>query len=71
MTKQMLIEWAYNVCICSAPIYFLFDMVFIYGYARLGKYSKDAYKPYLKGAIILTIVLAVNCIAIYFLEKFM
>ena len=70
MTKQMLIKWAYDVCICFTPIYFLFDIVFIYGYARLGKYGKDTYGPYLKGAIILTVVLAVNCVAIHFLGKF-
>lgn len=64
MTKIMLLQWLYNVCICITPICFVFDMVAVYGYNRLHYLGKRVYKSYLVASMVFTAVLVLCCLTI-------
>lgn len=69
MTKFQLLQWMLNSCVGFIPVYFVLDMVALYGYLRLHYLGKRVYKSYLIASIILTLVLLVNCVAIWVLSK--
>lgn len=69
MTKIQFLQWVLDLCICSTPVYFLFDIVAVYGYARLHYLGKRVYKPYLIVSVILTTIMTANCMAIWALSK--
>lgn len=69
MTKQVLLQWVCNVCISMMPVYFVFDMVFIYGYVKLHKYKSNDSKRYLMFSVATTVLMLISCIAIQILTR--
>lgn len=51
------------------PVYFVFDMVFIYGYVKLHKYKSNDSKRYLMFSVATTVLMLISCIAIQILTR--
>lgn len=68
MSKAMVLQWLINVCLCFIPVYGVFGLACVYGYAVLGKYNKR-YKAYLVAAIILALLIVANLAIIYVIQN--